>query len=362
MAPNPITNCVRKLLYILELATAFLLYYSGLLYLHVRVRLRKRIPIIFYHEVGICEYLPENISIPVDVFERQIAHIARWYNCIPLTDLHTFMDGAKDLPPNPYIIAFDGGYRGNRESAEPVLRRFGIPATIYIVTQYIETQQLPWRYRIHYALKSTDLSDVAFPLPGTGDRHSIRNASEKQAFFALINGHLAAMDDGARAPIIETIASRLSVDLKAIPRNLFLTWNEVRSMDTNTGIAFGSHSLTHPDLTTVSPDIARSEITGSKEMIERELGTQIDSFCYPRGDFSADIKRMVREAGYRSGTTVIYGLNDESTDPYELRRIPARNVPLPLFALEASGIYRAGTLMQHVDTIKTGLKRALGRK
>lgn len=66
----------------------------------------------------------------------------------------------------------------------------------------------------------------------------------------------------------------------------------------------GAHSLHHVKLTTVSDDEARVEIQGSKQWVEERTGTPCSMFCYPKGDVSARIAAMVKEAGYEGGRTV----------------------------------------------------------
>lgn len=93
------------------------------------------------------------------------------------------------------------------------------------------------------------------------------------------------------------------------------------------GHALGSHSLSHPRLTTLDSSRAWLEISESKIRLENEFGVEVPAFAYPYGDFDARHLEMVERAGYRAGYTSRPGLLRDASNPYALPRIPAR---LPL--------------------------------
>lgn len=66
----------------------------------------------------------------------------------------------------------------------------------------------------------------------------------------------------------------------------------------------GSHTLTHPVLTRLSPDDVRRELVDSRQHLEDLTGRAVPSFCYPRGAHDATTVRAVRLAGYSYARTV----------------------------------------------------------
>ncbi|HEV8440002.1 MAG TPA: polysaccharide deacetylase family protein [Methylomirabilota bacterium] len=122
-----------------------------------------------------------------------------------------------------------------------------------------------------------------------------------------------------------------------VPRPL--SWEQVKEMHAH-GIEFGSHTLTHPMLSQISPDAARREIVQSRRVIEDKLGSPARLFCYPRGDFNATVKRIVGEEGYVAACTTRPGVNDGRTDPYALRRTYVSRQDTPTeFAKKVAGGY-----------------------
>lgn len=87
------------------------------------------------------------------------------------------------------------------------------------------------------------------------------------------------------------------------------------------GHEIGSHSMTHPNLKTLSAAEAREEISSSKKSLEDQFGVAVRHFCYPFGGWTPQVRDIVVEAGYQTSCTVEFGVNDAATDPFTLRRI-----------------------------------------
>jgi peptidoglycan/xylan/chitin deacetylase (PgdA/CDA1 family) len=87
------------------------------------------------------------------------------------------------------------------------------------------------------------------------------------------------------------------------------------------GHEIGSHSATHHNLRQLGAAEAREEILGSKKSLEDTFGVQIKHFCYPFGGWTPAARDLVVEAGYQTGSTVEFGVNDAQTDRFLLRRI-----------------------------------------
>ncbi len=90
------------------------------------------------------------------------------------------------------------------------------------------------------------------------------------------------------------------------------------------GHEIGSHTLTHPFLTRISPGEANQEIAASKKQLEDRFGVPVRHFCYPYGDWNTAVRDLVIAAGYESACTTEFGLNTTQTHRFELKRILAR--------------------------------------
>jgi peptidoglycan/xylan/chitin deacetylase (PgdA/CDA1 family) len=111
---------------------------------------------------------------------------------------------------------------------------------------------------------------------------------------------------------------------QARPADATLHWSQLAEL-TATGVEIGAHSHTHPYLDTLPAAAAREEIVRSKALLEDELGRPVESFAYPNGYSSAAVRRLVREAGYRSACAVGNTLSSAGDDRFALARLTVRD-------------------------------------
>ena len=87
------------------------------------------------------------------------------------------------------------------------------------------------------------------------------------------------------------------------------------------GWEIDSHTLTHPDLTTLGPAALRREVAGSRAALRRRFHVAAAFFCYPSGRFDDAVLAAVRHAGYLGATTTQPGLAGPRDGMFTLRRI-----------------------------------------
>lgn len=104
------------------------------------------------------------------------------------------------------------------------------------------------------------------------------------------------------------------------PGEQFLTWRDVDALRAM-GWRFGSHGVHHLDLTRVDAATAKYELTTSKAMIERRLGSSCDLFAYPYGHNHSSLRTAVRAAGYRYAFAGDHSSLTGLSDRFRLPRI-----------------------------------------
>jgi len=97
----------------------------------------------------------------------------------------------------------------------------------------------------------------------------------------------------------------------------------------NLGMDIGAHSQTHPDLTKINHSIAMDEVRNCKTDLEKKFKISIDDFCYPFGRFDESTIELVKNAGFKSATTMIRGRAKIDSKKLELPRIPVTHHTLP---------------------------------
>lgn len=86
------------------------------------------------------------------------------------------------------------------------------------------------------------------------------------------------------------------------------------------GWEIDSHTITHPDLTTIGPAQLKTELVSSRAKIKRRFGQPADFFCYPSGKYNDTVVAAVKKAGYRGATTVDPGIGNKD-EPFTLQRV-----------------------------------------
>jgi peptidoglycan/xylan/chitin deacetylase (PgdA/CDA1 family) len=109
-----------------------------------------------------------------------------------------------------------------------------------------------------------------------------------------------------------------------------LTWSQVRDLR-RAGMEFGSHTVTHPQLTDVGSEQLRSEVSASKQEIEQRLGEPATTFAYPYAfpetdlEFVARLREALLQSGYREGVSTVLGRVTKAADPLFMKRLPVNS-------------------------------------
>ncbi len=296
--------------------------------------------ILSYHRVGPGTELPTDIPLttPAD-FEQQVLYLRRRYQVMPLARLGRAISEGRPLPRNTAVITFDDGYRDNYLHAYPILRKHGVPATIFLATAHIDQGHPFWWDRVSCAVLLTTEQRLESDRLGSYDLSSTERRWEA---VSAMDVRLKQMPDHEKNQAIEEMVRRLAADVPAaMARDMILTWDDVAEMAGN-GITFGSHTVHHPTLIGLPLDQARSEIADSRKRIEEKTGQPCDTFAYPdgrEGNISPGIRAILAENGY---VCAVYALPNRlvapGADPYGLPRVSPK-WDYTTFRLSVSGLY-----------------------
>lgn len=109
--------------------------------------------------------------------------------------------------------------------------------------------------------------------------------------------------------------------LPALFGSEMLSWGEIRIMK-DAGIDFGAHTLTHPDLTRISPEDAAREIAASRDVIADALGAPVLTFAYPYGRYDASALAITQKE-FTCACSDKLGLLTASSNLHAIPRIDA---------------------------------------
>ncbi|HKX84351.1 MAG TPA: polysaccharide deacetylase family protein [Pyrinomonadaceae bacterium] len=306
-----------------------------------RHRERKVCPfaVLLYHRVNDFQdpFFP---ALPVSVFDAQMGYLATHFKVISLSRLLDQVDQGIGIEPRTVAITFDDGYRDNYLYAHPVLRKYGLPASLFVATGYTDTSRVMWNDRIAGAIKHTTRRFMNLELPDESLFVSLASDRSKLEALSSTLEKLKSLAESQKTIITEEIVQQLGNGGACCDR-LMLGWAELREMR-NSGWEVGSHTVEHRILTKISHSEMESEVTDSKKILEQELQTPITVLAYPNGkeqDFAAAIKESAQSAGYRAALTTMNGLNHEAFERFAIHRISPWEEELALFAVKLEWLF-----------------------
>ncbi len=263
---------------------------------------------------------PELVSASVTDFAWQMSYVSQKYNPITFTRLLDAIDGKSSLPPRPVIVTFDDGFHDNYRYAFPVLRSIGVPATFFVSTGYIGQTHTFWFDWLVYLCKYA--GSVGVPLR-IGDQVFPFSARDNATLIYQAMLAIRALSDSERKMVIRIFEGTLSMQYPAdgFDESRPMTWEQAREM-ANAGMEFGSHTVSHPVLTSLGDDELQQELSVSKQTLEAQLGLSIDVLAYPMGLFDDRVRRQAQEVGYRMGIAYESGVNRFNTlDRFGIMRL-----------------------------------------
>lgn len=204
-----------------------------------RLRAREDLLVLCYHALS--ERWSAMLSVTPSQFESQLTWIVRrGYRGSTFTDAIS----SRSAGGRTVVVTFDDAFLSVKELAFPVMRRLGLPGTVFAPTAYIdEGRPLAW--------------------PGTDE-------------------WLGGQHEHELAP---------------------MSWSELGGL-VEAGWEVGSHTRTHPRLTELDDDALRSELEGSRADCERALGRECRSVTYPYGDHDERVVAAAGRAGYAAGGAI----------------------------------------------------------
>lgn len=282
-----------------------------------------------------------------DVFRWQLQQISRRCQVMTFRECIEHYRVRGEWPERCAVITVDDGYRDFYQFGFPALRSLGLKATFFVTTNFVESQIWLWPDRLDFTLNNTEKKRLEIEMGGCHRVFPIEdNTTISSAWKALVN-HCIGIPDQERKALLKEIEDKTEVALQDRPPEGYaaVTWEELNEM-MESGIEIGSHTLNHPILSRLSSDALVDEIYESKNVLERQLGTPVYTFCYPNsgpGDINDQVIAAVADAGYIGA---VFGTDLARWAPYEVPRMGVTN-DRGDFLAKLCGLELAGTKLRN---------------
>jgi len=264
--------------------------------------------VLLYHRVGTVPIDPHTLAVSSKNFDAQLAYLKKNASVISVFDLYqTLITG--NVPKRSIIITFDDGYEDNYTNAFPLLKKYGLPATIFATGDANPSEEI-W---------IDQLMQVADP----GERR-----------YQELFEQLKQLTTAERTRQIQELCHKKSVTPTVRSDYRRLNVEQLREMINSGLITVGGHTISHSKLSKLSIDEQENEISRNAGFIA-SLGSQsIIPFAYPFGsrlDFTAETIGIVKRF-YPIAFAAYRGRIKKNADLYRIPRFAVKDEDEKLFA------------------------------
>ncbi len=243
--------------------------------------------------------------------------LSEQFNVLPLiqaTEL-LYQDA---LPKNAVAITFDDGYADNATVALPILLKYNLTATFFILPGFFSGGMM-FNDRVILALEYLPSGQYELT-EGLDYKFSLFDKKSRLNEINIILSKIKHLPIEQR----EAIAVNLFKLLENKPlNNLMLTEDQARLLH-RSGMTIGGHTMTHPILTSLSLPEAQQEINDCQNALSELLRSPIKTFAYPNGkpniDYTEAHIEFLKESGYEIAVSTEKRVATSKSDIFQLPR------------------------------------------
>jgi peptidoglycan/xylan/chitin deacetylase (PgdA/CDA1 family) len=293
--------------------------------------------ILMYHRIATPEVDPWGLSVAPERFAEQIQAL-----CVRRTilSMNVFVSRLQSgvLPHDAVALTFDDGYLDNLLQAKPILEAAGVPATVFLTTGRIGTdEEFWWDELARMVLPRTEPLCASVRLETHGLEINLppidlkteprvkwralgRPVTAREETYQMLWRVLQGCAPERRRGAMAQLRQVFSVTTPN-PADLPMRAADVRRLVSDC-ISVGAHGCTHQPLTTLGVAARAEEIQRSRVEAEALSALPVTGFAYPHGDRDAETIDMVRRAGYGWACCTCEATIDPlRADPHDLSRI-----------------------------------------
>lgn len=252
-------------------------------------------------------------------FERQVRLLRRWATVVPLGQALDDLAAGRPLPPRAVALTFDDGYRDNATFAAPLLAAAELPATFFLVPDFLSGAVDVWWEELGRAFAHATAAELSWH----GERYDLSGPAARRVARAAVEERLKVLDRRARAGAVAELADRLAPGAAQGSSRLFMDWEEAGGL-VAAGHDIGSHTSSHPILSRELPDEQERQLVESRRALEDAFDRRVDLLAYPNGrgsDYDPATLELTARAGYRYAVTTRAGLVRSGAAPHEVARL-----------------------------------------
>ncbi|PTX42620.1 peptidoglycan/xylan/chitin deacetylase (PgdA/CDA1 family) [Christiangramia gaetbulicola] len=261
------------------------------------------------YNAGRLRVLAYHTVVNTEIFESQLQFLRKNYNIIDLAYLESHLFNGKELPENAILLTFDDGDYSVLEFGMPLLKKYGIPSVLFIITDLIETNKSFWWNRAYTFYKNSRFSDEQ------------------------IGKKISELKDLPNNMRIEELDKMPEVFTRQ------LTVRDLKELESS-GMVICNHTHTHPILNKCSKGDVKLEVSRAMDMLESWGFQHNQIFAYPNGNFNSRAEKILKHKGISTAFLFDHKINVENINPMRISRIRVdSDTEIDEFQVKVSGLH-----------------------
>lgn len=318
---------------------------------------RRGASVLTYHGVlhqgyAVSDAFLDNTLISIESFRSHLRRLKRRYNVISPEQFRCWLRGQQPLPERAVLLTCDDGLLNNLTVMAPALQEEGLPCLFFVTgSSCQDAPQMLWYIELYLMLMNAHPGETGREWHGVHVPQLEGEPEKKREQWVTLMRSLSALEAMQRTEFLSQAArcwglapdwkTRYLDDPLLRERFQLMSAADVRKL-ADEGMAIGSHTISHPQLSQQPDQSARREIVDSRRELENCTGKPVWALAYPFGNHATVGERefrLARQAGYECAFMNVSG-RLAASDRFALARVHVTaEMSLNVFEAHASGFH-----------------------
>jgi peptidoglycan/xylan/chitin deacetylase (PgdA/CDA1 family) len=255
--------------------------------------------------------------------EASLRDIQKTLRFVHMAEALSSLSRGRRMPEGAAVLTFDESFAATAELALPVLRRLGVPCTLFVSTAHLDGTSTLWDEEVGAileALAPTPLSLSWVDLVLRTDTKGARAAAARRLLRLL-----ASLDEERLDKRLEELRARAGAQIRSNPLDRMLTAGELERLSRDSLVSVGAHGHRHLAFASITGAVRQRELHVPRALL-RDIagGSFVDVVSYPFGRtpyIDDSVLADARAAGYRAAFSAETGVARPGSHLFRLPRI-----------------------------------------
>lgn len=239
-----------------------------------------------------------------------------------------------DIKPDRPTLCFtlDDGFDDQVQELVPVLLKYGVKPTIFVLSNFVDGVDWPWDSRLAYIVWNTQHTSGSFSYNGKNFELNFQTPQQKLKTRRALVKYAKHLSSKELDQFIDAASKELGVVTPSIATDIYkpVSWDTLRRYE-SLGLTIGSHACSHRVFSSLTMDEVESEVSHANARLKAELKSPSQVFCYPSGtaqDYSTKHAELIKEMGYIAAVSANPGNTTNKLIRQDLFNIQRHGFPL----------------------------------